>query len=136
MSKKAKVLDSWALMAFFEGQEPAAAKVEEMLAQAHEEGTPLFMATINLGEVWYSSARAESEAAAEERVADVLKLGVEIIPADWALTRQAAPYKARGGVSYADCFAVALARMKKAELVTGDPEFRAFKDEVKILWLR
>jgi predicted nucleic acid-binding protein len=36
---------------------------------------------------------------------------------------------------YADCFAAALAKLRKAELVTGDKEFRQIEDEVKIQWL-
>jgi hypothetical protein len=35
----------------------------------------------------------------------------------------------------ADCFAVALARPKKAELYTGDPEFKVVEKEVKVVWL-
>jgi ribonuclease VapC len=38
-------------------------------------------------------------------------------------------------MSYADCFAVALGRQRKAELVTGDRDFRQVDGEVKILWL-
>jgi len=37
--------------------------------------------------------------------------------------------------AYAGCFALALAKLRKAELVTGDQEFKAFEGEVKILWL-
>ena len=135
MVRKPRVLDSWGLMALFEGEEPAAAKMEDLLAEAHESGSPLLMTTINLGEIWYSSARAKSESVADERVSDVLKLGVELVPADWAMTRQAAQYKAKGKISFADCFGLALARMRKAELVTGDAEFKPFQGDVKILWL-
>ncbi len=35
----------------------------------------------------------------------------------------------------ADCFAVALARLKKAELYTGDPEFKAVEKDIKVVWL-
>ena len=35
-----------------------------------------------------------------------------------------------------DAFAAALAKEKKAELVTGDPEFKALAKEIKIHWLR
>ena len=37
-------------------------------------------------------------------------------------------------MSYADCFAAALAKVKNSELVTGDPEFK--KVEIKIHWLK
>jgi predicted nucleic acid-binding protein len=38
-------------------------------------------------------------------------------------------------MSLADCFATALAKQQKAEVYTGDPEFRAVEDEIKIVWL-
>jgi hypothetical protein len=38
-------------------------------------------------------------------------------------------------MAYADCFAVALARLKRAELYTGDPGFRVVEKEIKVVWL-
>jgi predicted nucleic acid-binding protein len=38
-------------------------------------------------------------------------------------------------MSYADCFAAALAKLRTAELVTGDKEFRQMEEDVRILWL-
>lgn len=38
-------------------------------------------------------------------------------------------------MSYADCFALALARQLQAKLVPGDPELRD-QQEVKLFWLR
>ena len=51
------------------------------------------------------------------------------------LTRIAARFKAKGGISYADCFAAALAKQHKATLLTGDPEFKQLEDEISISWL-
>jgi predicted nucleic acid-binding protein len=36
----------------------------------------------------------------------------------------------------ADAFAAALAKERKAELVTDDPEFRPLEKEIEIHWLR
>jgi PIN domain nuclease of toxin-antitoxin system len=38
-------------------------------------------------------------------------------------------------MSLADCFCAALAEEKKADLYTGDPEFKAVEKEVRIVWL-
>jgi predicted nucleic acid-binding protein len=38
-------------------------------------------------------------------------------------------------MSYADCFAAALAKERKAEVVTGDPEFKQIEPEVKVHWI-
>jgi len=52
------------------------------------------------------------------------------------MTRQAAIYKATYRVAYADAFAAALAKERRAELVTGDPEFKPLEKEIKINWLK
>jgi predicted nucleic acid-binding protein len=38
-------------------------------------------------------------------------------------------------MSLADCFAAALAKQRKLEIYTGDPEFKAVEKELKIVWL-
>jgi predicted nucleic acid-binding protein len=51
--------------------------------------------------------------------------------------RQAALFKATKKMSYADCFAAALAKIENAELVTGDSEFKVVESELKkIRWLK
>jgi predicted nucleic acid-binding protein len=62
-------------------------------------------------------------------------LGLEFKEADWELAREAAVFKATKKMSYADCFAAALARRESAQLVTGDPEFKQVEDEISIVWL-
>jgi predicted nucleic acid-binding protein len=39
-------------------------------------------------------------------------------------------------MSYAGCFAAALAKLRKVELVTGDEDFKQVEGEVKVLWIR
>jgi predicted nucleic acid-binding protein len=38
-------------------------------------------------------------------------------------------------MSYADCFAAALAKDRKSDLVTGDMEFKQVEEEISIRWL-
>ena len=134
MSSPIRVLDSWAIMAFLE-DEPAAEKVEGILIEALETDLRLLMTTINLGEVWYSVARTRSELAADQVVQQVLSLGIEIVPVDWEITRQAARFKSTGRIPYADCFAAALALQVNCSLVTGDQEFKQFEDRINIEWI-
>jgi predicted nucleic acid-binding protein len=48
---------------------------------------------------------------------------------DLELIRQAAIFKATKKMSYADCFAAALAKTRSAELVTPDSEFKVVEAE-------
>ena len=71
-----------------------------------------------------------------EEVAHLIStLPIQIIPADLELTKGAAEFKASKKMSYADCFAAALAKLRRAELVTGDEDFKQVEGEVKILWI-
>ena len=129
-----KVLDSYALMAFFE-DESGADLVRELILKAEENKVNLLMSVVNLGEVWYSIARTNSPEVADQYIGEVRGMAIEIVDADWQLTRQAAAFKVNGNISYGDCFAAALAKAKKAELVTGDKEFKSLEGEIKISWV-
>jgi ribonuclease VapC len=130
----AKVLDSYALMAFFE-DEPGADYVRGLILKAEEDNLKLLMCVVNLGEVWYSIARTNSAETADQYIREVEGMAIDIVDADWQLTRQAAAFKATGNISYGDCFAAALAKNRKAELVTGDKEFKTLEGEIKIAWV-
>lgn len=132
-----KVLDSWALIAFFE-DEPAAEEVEKLLVKAEAGTHKLLLSVVNWGEIYYSTMRKLSQAAAEQKVREIAGLTIELVPVetDLHLVRQAAIYKATKKLSYADAFAAALAKTRNVELVTGDLEFKEVEGEVKISWLK
>src|SRR5688572_22301105 len=129
-----KVLDAYALMAFFE-DEPGADFVRGLILKAEEDGTNLLMSVVNLGEVWYTIARTNSPEIADQYINDIQGMAIEIIDADWKLTQHAAAFKVNGNISYGDCFAAALAKERKAELITGDKEFKVLQNEIKISWI-
>lgn len=130
-----KILDSWALMALF-NNEPAADAVEKVLEQATADRHKLLMSVVNWGEIYYSVMRGASTEMAEQKAREIAAMPVEIVPADLHLTHQAAIFKATCKMSYADCFGAALAKIKNAEFVTGDPEFKEVEKEIKINWLK
>lgn len=129
-----RILDAYALMAFFE-DEPGADSVREIIQNSFQNGDALMMSVVNLGEIWYAIARSNSPEVADRYADEIHSMGIKIVNADWALTRQAALFKARGNLSYADCFAAALAARHNAPLVTGDKEFKPLENEIQILWV-
>ena len=129
-----QVLDSYALIAFF-ADELGAKTVEALILRAEEGTIELAISVVNLGEVWYSIARKISHSVADDYLREIQGMAIEVVDVNWEIARLAAAFKARGKISYADCFAAALAKSRKAELVTGDKEFRSLEGEVKISWL-
>jgi uncharacterized protein len=136
MARKAKayILDSWAVIAFLE-DEPSAPQIADLIASAHEEEIPLYMTVINVGEVWYTIAREISEDDANASIKELRDLRIQFENVDWELTQEAARFKSQHKMSYADCYAAALAKLKKADLVTGDNEFKGLENEIKIQWV-
>ena len=131
---KRKVLDSYSLLAYL-GREPGYEKMIEYFEKATGSTSNLFLSVINWGEVFYIIYRKDSLSKAQDVAGLIDTLPIEIIPADLELTKQAALFKAKHKMSYADCFAAALAKLKRAELITGDKEFRQIEHEIKINWV-
>lgn len=134
MRAAVRVLDTYSLIAYIEA-EPGADKMKEIFRAARDSGKSLLLSVVNWGEVYYITLREEGAHRAEEVAHLLSTLPIQVVPADLDLTKQAAQFKATKKMSYADCFAAALAKQRKAEVVTGDKEFKQVEGEVKILWL-
>ena len=126
------VLDAWAVLAFLQGEEPAASRVQHLLHEAYGREVELFLSIINLGEVVYRVGKVRGEAEANETLAQIRRLTITIVPASddavWAAVR----YKMHHAISYADAFAVATAESLGATLVTGYPELVQLAGQVSI----
>ena len=134
MKAVVRVLDSHSLLAYIEG-EAGAEKMIEIFRVARDSGRDLLLSVVNWGEVYCITMREVGQEGADEVAQLISTLPIQIVPADLDLTRQAAALKSKHKMSYADCFAAALAKQRKVELVTGDKEFRQVEGEVKIQWL-
>ena len=131
----AKVLDSFALIAYFR-DEPGAELMENLLVSAGKKDSPLHMTDVNYAEVKYSIVKKDGAAAWEEAAKTLQGLPIDFHSTSRTLADTAADFKARFKISLADAFAAALAKEKKAELVTGDPEFESLEKEITIVWLK
>ena len=108
-------LDSWAVLRWLEGVQPAARRV------GRELGRDPIMSWINLGEVFYVVWRAAGRERAEEVVRD-LRARVTMDVASPTRVLEAASIKAAHPMAFADAFAIATATAYGAALWTGDPE--------------
>ncbi len=131
---KSSVLDSYAVLAFL-FQESGHEKVVALFEKAAESDKTLLIAAPNWAEIRYMIERKVGIAQWREARAKLLGLPIEIVPVDQELAEMAGEIKAHKKMSLADCFAAALAKQQKAEIYTGDPEFRAVGSEIKVVWL-
>ena len=126
------LLDSWAVLAYLKQESPADKRVIDLLEQARKGTTKLFISIINLGEVYYIVGRIRGEDFAEQTLVDLRLLPIEILPVDETAVFEAARWKMRYPLSYADAFVAAAAEEYRATLLTGDPELLALTDVLKI----
>jgi len=129
-----QVLDSYALLALLR-DEPGAEIVAGLLERAGQQNRSVHMTEVNYAEVQYTIRRKDGETVWASIAGELLAAPIEFHAADRRLADVAAGFKARFKISLADAFAAALAKERKAELVTADPEFRALDKEIKIRWL-
>lgn len=131
---KTRVLDSWAILEWISGRQPAAGVVGALLTDAQEGRLRLLMSAINVGEVYYFLRKQHSETLAESwrESSGTLPVTIEVPTAGeiW----DAAILKGRFPIAYADGFAAALAQKYRCPLVTGDPEFRGV-DRLELDWI-
>lgn len=134
MRAAVRVLDSYSLIAYIEGGVGKETMIE-VFRSARDSGRPLFLSVVNWGEVYYITLREAGKERADQVAHLISTLPIQIVPVDLDLARQAAEVRESRKMSYADCFAAALAKLRKGELVTGDKEFKQVEGEVKILWI-
>jgi len=134
VKKPVYVLDSYALLAFFQA-EPGGVKVKDLLKEAEMGDAVLFLSPLNLGEIYYTVARKLGMQIAERIIEDIRRLPISMVDATWERILDAARIKAKYPLSYADAFAAALAHEINATMVTGDPEFRRVEFPSPVLWL-
>jgi predicted nucleic acid-binding protein len=129
-----RVLDSYSLIAYVEGEAGKDTMIE-IFRSARDSGKACLLSVVNWGEVYYITLREAGQERADQVAHLISTLPIHIVPADLDLAKQAAIFKSSKKMCYADCFAAALAKHRRVELVTGDEEFKEVEKEVKILWL-
>lgn len=130
------VLDSFAVISFLRN-EAGADVVRDYFEKSLTNKKRLFICSINWAEVGYKVIRKRNLSAWKSVQATLRDFPIEIIETDPILTEHAAEFKAGNKISLADAYAAALTKIKKAELVTGDAEFKPLEDTLKnIVWLK
>lgn len=111
------ILDACAMIAYL-NNEPGADVVEAAMV---DPANRCYAHAINLCEVFYQFHRAGGESAATGAISDLQRMNViERADFDSAFWQDAGKLKAGGGVSLADCFAIALTNRLSGSLLTSD----------------
>jgi PIN domain nuclease of toxin-antitoxin system len=111
------ILDAGPMIAYLNG-ESGAPVVAALLSDAN---TVCYAHAVNMAEVYYHFLRIADEPTADQALADLAADGVIVREdMDVAFWKSIAKLKARGRISIADCFCIALASRLGGEVVTTD----------------
>ncbi len=108
-------LDSWAILAWLDGEEPALSRVEGLI------DTRPVVSWVNLVEVYYRVERDHGRMLADDTLTS-LRAALSLDLPGTARMVETARLKARASIALGDCFAVATAAAHGLVLLTGDPE--------------
>jgi PIN domain nuclease of toxin-antitoxin system len=108
-------LDSWTVLAWLDGEEPALTRVEDLIA------TRPVVSWMNLVEVYYRVERDHGRIAADDTLGS-LRTALSLDLPGTARMIETARLKARAPIALGDCFAVTTAMAHGLVLLTGDPE--------------
>ena len=114
-------LDSWAILAWLDGEQPALSRVQETI-----ESRPV-VSWVNLVEVYYRVERDHGRERADETLTGLRGVLSADLPGT-ARMIEAARLKARASIALADCFAATTAAAHGMTLLTGDPELLELDD--------
>lgn len=132
---KTTILDASALLAMFFG-EGGMERVRDLFQKAAEADEPVLISAVNWAEVLYKLERKHGREGLEIVHRFERTMPLEVVPIDREHAEIAAQLKNKHNLGLADAFAAALAKSKKAELVTADTEFKTLEKEIKIDWLK
>ena len=113
------------------------AKVRAALDGAAAGRDRVYLSLISLGEVLYVVERERGLIEAQQTLAVVDQLPLELLPVTRATVLAAAHVKARFPLAYADSFVVIAARDQAAVVMTGDLEFEPVAEAglIAVEWL-
>jgi predicted nucleic acid-binding protein len=132
---KTVVLDASALLAMFFG-EAGMEQVRSLFHKAADADRTLFIAAVNWAEVLYKVEQKQGREGLATAKRFERTMPLEVAMLDRGLAESAAALKSDHDLGLADAFAAALAKEKRAELVSGDLEFKPLEKEIKINWLK
>ncbi len=132
---KTTVLDASALLAMFFGQ-PGMEQVRDLFHKAADADKPMLISAVNWAEVLYKMQNKHGKEGWETARRFEHSMPLDVAPLDRDLAESAAQLKTAHDLGLADAFAAALAKSKKAELVTADTDFKPLEKEIKINWLK
>lgn len=120
MSKEVYVLDSCALIAYLRNEE-GTLNLIETFKKAIEKSCVIYIHSASVAEVYYDSLRVSGKIKADSILKDLDSLPlIRLNSLSITFIKKIGYFKVNYKVSFADCFVLALASIKKAIVISSD----------------
>ncbi|MBM3710459.1 MAG: type II toxin-antitoxin system VapC family toxin [Actinobacteria bacterium] len=135
MESKRIILDTSAILTYFEGEE-GKETVEIFLKRSASNEIELFIPFSAAIEFYYINFNSQGEETANQRFAMLMSLPVKVLKSiDEPYIIQAGRLKSSYPISFADALIAAYAYLEKASLVHKDPEYLTLENEINLITL-
>ena len=132
-----KIFDAFAVLCWIQ-EEPGSSCINHLMEEAEKKAIKIHISAINVGEIFYRLYKNGKSKVAASFLSDIKRkvFPWQVVPATNMRVWEAAKLKGEYMISYADAFAMALAREMGGEIVTRDPEIIAVCNEGRFYWIR
>ena len=128
------VLDACAMLAYL-NNENGAEFIGEILEKGNRKEVKIFLTEMDLAEIFHIVLKQEGRERALKAMLLIKTLPVECIAMDEPLLMLAGEIRIQFPLTLGDALVAALAKSKKAKLITGDNDFKSLEKEIECVWI-
>lgn len=129
-----KVIDTYSFLTYLEKD-----KGSDVICSAFEEAfvskKKILITVIHWGEIYYFCAQKYGKSRAARIMKKISMLPIKLIKVDQPLAQESAQLRVKYHLSPSVCLAAALTKIYKAQLFTGDVEFKILEKLIRIQWI-
>jgi predicted nucleic acid-binding protein len=128
------VIDHHALLKYFSRQ-AGWDVVANILNDAAEDRHKILVSVLDVGELLYQVKIHHANGDAKAVAAALRNLPLEFVDVTWDVAVSASDLGTSCGIASSSCIAAAVAKSRKARLVTSDTSLKSLESELKIFWV-
>ena len=128
------ILDAGSMLAYL-NNENGAETIGKILERGGRKEAKVFITAMDLAEIFHIVLKKEGRDKALKTILLIKNLPVECIGLDESLLMLAGEIRVQFPLSLGDALVAAVAKTRKAKVITGDRDFRGMEKEIECVWI-
>jgi len=134
LPKEQFILDACAMLAYL-NNENGAGVIGEILERGIRDEVKIFITAMDLADIFYIVLKKEGHDKALKTILLIKNLPVECVGLDEPLLMLAGEIRVQFPLTLGDALVAALAKTRKAKVITGDNDFKSLEKEIECVWI-